>query len=75
MRVSRCGDDDAVHARGKQRIQRVDRLRPEAFGRLLRLRGHQVGDNQGVHRWQVGQGAGVEAADPAQPDKSKPHRA
>jgi hypothetical protein len=71
--VGRGRHHDAVDPRGQQRRRAVGRLGVEAGGDLGGDGRDGVGDDQRVDHRQVGEGLGVERADPAQADQAKTH--
>ena len=52
---------------------RVRGLGAEPFGDRRGDRGHRIGDDEGVDLVEVGQGVGVERADPAESDQTETH--
>ena len=60
----------AVDAAADQRRRGVRGLGAEPFGDRRGDRGHGIGDDEGVDPVEVGQGVGVERADPAEPDQT-----
>ena len=67
-------DDDAVDARGEQRVGVGDRGRlADPAGDGLDGRGDRVGDDELVDVVEPGEGVGVEGADAPEADESDAH--